>query len=1209
MAVERVVRDGYALDANGLSDMVKDAQVGFLAAFEGPAGLAAALLSDPANGLEDSQIQLVERQQQFGKNYLEPPALDSYFDLILAGLEDPTIIMLMASAIVSLILELGIAQDYGHGWIEGTAILLTVAVVLNVSAGIDYVKSVEFRKQQEQLENASKVIVQRGGSQKELSPRDVLVGEVLLVQVGDIVCADGVLLSGTDVKIDESALTGEPHLVEKDEHDPFIKSGTNVMVGTGKILVVAVGRNSVQGRILASLQGGAAGEDVAEDQVEMVGGDEESQEAAAKRQAQIAAAAAAAADAGETGSALMVKLDKLAMDIGKAGCVLATIAFAILIVRWSVEEFSDGRKFETDDLETILEYFITAVTILVVAIPEGLPLAVTLSLAITGRNMVQDNNKVKHMDACETMGSATTICSDKTGTLTQNKMTVMRATLGGQAFEPVVGSAVTPEQSLVDLIKAQVQPEFVDMLVTGVALDSAPTTNISPDPAKPGEFKYAGNATECALLKLSTMLGVAPRQVREDPRFADPTGQLDWGIKVFPFSSQRKKMSWVVPHPSGTGFRLFAKGAPSYIYDYSTSALAPDGVSTVPLDRPACEATELAYAKQAMRTLALAYRDFPDVPAGGWEEGAFGGDGADEAASAMKVFKAETNLTLIGIFGIEDPLRPSVVKAIKQCNKAGVDVRMCTGDALETAVAISTQCGILRPHDLVKNEAGDLVPKPDFAMTGAEFDERVHLKDETKPKVKRRCFDPDTGLVGENFAFPFLRDESNDKVLNQEQFDLIWPKLRVLARCQPEDKLTLVCGMRTSQVFKDKDRCLRLGAEHGIKIFPDFQVVAVTGDGTNDAPALKAADVGFAMGIVGTEIAKQACDIMLLDDNFASTVAAVKWGRNVYDSISKFCQFQLTVNISAILAACVGAFAFQESPLTAVQMLWVNMIMDSLASLALATEPPTDVLLERPPYGKGKRLITRVMWFNMIGQAIYQLIVFFLILFSKSFVNDTLCGDDGDCGFYNPNNAHDDDEAGDPTAHWTMLFNTFVLMQLFNEFNSRKLQTVERLRETWHEWNSFEGIFNNPIFCAVVGSTFILQILLVQVSGHFFHVTALTVHQWCWCVGFGLGSLPMQFVVNAVLLATDPFFPPVDGSANDRSRLLDHDSGAANATTRGPNTYALWRQDSEDRLAAKQQTQPGALGSAQPRKVAGRLSTAPQTLALSTSDDAKAAEI
>jgi Ca2+ transporting ATPase len=386
--------------------------------------------------------------------------------------------------------------------------------------------------------------------------------------------------------------------------------------------------------------------------------------------------------------------------------------------------------------------------------------------------------------------------------------------------------------------------------------------------------------------------------------------------------------------------------------------------------------------------------------------------------------------------------------------------------------------------------------------------------------IKRRTFDPATRETCEALRPPFvvLDELSGTKVINQAAFDAIWPKLRVLARCQPEDKLALVRGMRASELFRDRAACERLRAEHGIRVFPDYQVVAVTGDGTNDAPALRSADVGFAMGITGTDIAKQACDIMLLDDNFASTVLAVKWGRNVYDSISKFIQFQLTVNVTAISLASVGAFVYDKTPLSAVQMLWVNLIMDSLASLALATERPSEALLDRAPYGKRRPLISKVMIFNILGHSVYQLAVLFPMLFlSPAWMPHGRNGEP--VSEYPPAQLG---EAGDPTK-WTLIFNTFVQMQLFNQFNARRLCTPERLRTRLSEWNTFGGITGNPVFLVIAVVEFAMQVAIVQYGGAAFKITVggLSAMQWALCVALGALSIPWQFVIQVALLATE----------------------------------------------------------------------------------------
>jgi len=444
------------------------------------------------------------------------------------------------------------------------------------------------------------------------------------------------------------------------------------------------------------------------------------------------------------------------------------------------------------------------------------------------------------------------------------------------------------------------------------------------------------------------------------------------------------------------------------------------------------------FASKAMRTIGLAYRDFAALPPSGWK-----GTTPDVLnADSTDAYIAETQLTLVGIVGIEDPLRPDVPGAIAKCYRAGIDVRMCTGDNLATAVAIAAGCGILRGEHFTDGlPSADVTKlKKDRAMEGKEFRRRVHNIDK----------------------------ETGKDVFDQVAFDKIWPRLRVMARCDPSDKEVLANGLNKSLLFQDKEVVARLLKEEGIAIFPDRQVVAMTGDGTNDAPALKRADVGFAMGISGTQIAKDAADIILLDDNFSSIVTAAKWGRNVYDSICKFLQFQLTVNVAAITMAVIGAFDHQQSPIAATQMLWINLIMDSLASLALATEPPSEALLERPPVNRSDSIVSEQMWYNMLGGAMYQVGILVAIYFAPSIVS---C-EDG----YVFEQTMDDFELPTPSQHYTVIFNAFVMMTLFNEINCRKLNG---------EINVFSGIHLNLYFVGIWFLTLFFQILAVALLGSF----------------------------------------------------------------------------------------------------------------------------
>lgn len=821
-----------------------------------------------------------------------------------------------------------------------------------------------------------------------ISIKDLQVGDVLHLEPGEIIPADGIFIEGHNVKCDESTATGETDAVKKQgwhecfllqeiyhrQHpddgrsvsgasgvskpdspstliptptqvnnhlnvqgnflappspvtkdnssssavsttssepvfeagahlpDPFLISGSKVLEGVGTYMVTNVGESSFNGKTLMALR-------------------TESQS-----------------------TPLQEKLDRLAEMIAKLGSAAGLLMLLVLLIRYFVQwKYHPIPSSPATIVDQIMQIIIVTVTIVVVAVPEGLPLAVTLALAYATQRMLKDNNLVRVLAACETMGNATTICSDKTGTLTQNVMTVVSGTLGNSfRFQKEVPPSRTDLVELND-VKSKA-PTPVSLLVNqAVAVNSTAFESTAED----GKVTLVGNKTETALLAFSQSLG--------DSTLSHLRGR--WAVEqIFPFSSERKAMATVIriPHlndegkEAGVTYRVHIKGASETLlgrcskvlsmhdpaYRYQTND-TEDNFEVKVRKMTEDNHTRMSkviqsYASRSLRTIALCYRDYDHWPPRKskkyFQE--------EEVDVPYEDLVEDNDLTLVGVVGIEDPLRPGVKDAVVACQKAGVFVRMVTGDNMTTAKSIAKQCGIYTSG----------------------------------------------GIVMEGPVFRHLSPAEMDEVI---------PRLQVLARSSPEDKRILV------------GRLKELG-----------ETVAVTGDGTNDAPALKLADVGFSMGITGTEVAKEASSIILMDDNFSSIVKAVSWGRCVNDAVKKFLQFQLTVNITAVLLTFISAVASssQKSVLTAVQLLWVNLIMDTFAALALATDPPSDELLLRNPEPRSAPLITFPMWKMIIGQSIFQVVVTLILLYS-----DIL------------------DYPSDSTFLQTVVFNTFVWCQIFNE--------------------------------------------------------------------------------------------------------------------------------------------------------------------------------
>ncbi|CAF0973525.1 unnamed protein product [Rotaria sordida] len=1046
--------------------------------YNGVKGILEKLKVDGNKGLDsNNQEDLEQRRSVYGRNEIPPKPMKSFFRLCWEALHDMLLVILLVCAVVSIGLSFYEPPHEGNQaqenepnleWIEGVAILVAVLVVVFVTAFNDWRKERQFRGLQSKIEKDQLASVVRDNHIQQIPVTELVVGDLCFIKYGDLLPADGVIVQSSDLKIDESSLTGETDLIKKGEGENIgLLSGTHVMEGSGRMVVLGVGLNSQVGNIMSLLGATSGGNESKnkkearkskstkvqsdltkqsvhvedetkqrtptisekqsnEDQLRSVKTskdkyDNETNESTPdnkkKSTKKVKTTAVESIEGTEDDdidasddkhkSVLQSKLTTLALFIGYIGMGAAFLTLLCLILRYCITTYVIQKKKASGvDVGYFISFLIQAITVVVVSVPEGLPLAVTLALAYAVRKMMIDNNLVRHLDACETMGNASTICSDKTGTLTTNRMTVVQSYIAGKYSEQLPKAG-------------EVNQEILPLLFEAISVNTNYTSKIEESKKDDGGLpKQIGNKTECALLGLVQNWDGSYDRIRQDI-------SEDKLVKVYTFNSARKMMSTIIQR--NDGYRVYTKGASEMVLMKCKSIIGENNQLKVLNDNEKSRLTHDIIenmANNGLRTICIAYKDL------GKEQQDW--DNEDRIIN---------DLVCIAIVGIEDPVRNEVPDAIKKCQRAGVVVRMVTGDNIMTARSIATKCGIIKPDE-------------DFLiLEGKEFNKRI-------------------------------RDSSGK--ISQKKLDEIWPTLRVLARSSPQDKYNLVNGIVESRVTAHRE------------------VVAVTGDGTNDGPALKRADVGFAMGIQGTDVAKQASDIILTDDNFSSIVKAMMWGRNVYDCIAKFLQFQLTANLSAGFISVISAAAISCVPLRAVQMLWVNLVMDTLASLALATEPPTEELLNRKPYGRTKSIISPLMLRNILGQSFYQLVIMFVILYAGQYFLDV----DSTVSRIQEN-PH---AAKELSQQFTLVFNAFVLMTLFNEINSRKLHG---------ERNVFKGIFRNPFFYCIWLFCFSAQILIVTFGGYVFSCARLNIIHWQWSLLFGVGSLGWQQIL--LCIPTKPF--------------------------------------------------------------------------------------
>lgn len=874
-----------------------------------------------------TEAEVLKSREKYGENVLTPPARTPMWKLFLEKFSDPIIRILLVALLLSIavsVYHVATGEAGASALFEpaGIALAILLATVVGFLFEMSAAKKFDILNQ---VNDDLPVKVVRGGHIVEIPKREVVVGDIVMLNAGDEIPADGILLSAVSVQVNESSLTGEPMATkttvevdfDKDATYPSnaVMNGSTMLGGYGVMQVTQVGDATEYGKVYTGSQ------------IE-----------------------------NNTQTPLDKQLNTLASFITKASYVIAAIIFVARTVIYLTDHpVLDWLSFGSYLLSTAM----IAVTVIVVAVPEGLPMSVTLSLAMSMKRMLANNNLVRKMHACETMGAATVICTDKTGTLTQNQMRVSEA-----AFDYASDSNIK------------------EIIAEGIAANS--TAHL--DEGANG-VKVLGNPTEGALLLWLADQGVDYAELRNRAHV----------VEQLTFSTERKYMATVVDSPLLNHRVVYVKGAPEYVMNFCSQMVTAQGLVPMESSRPGVEAKLLQYQNQAMRTLGFAYALV----------------GPDEPYFMAGHLSPHIHLTFLGVTAIADPVRKEVPEAVAECLNAGIKVKIVTGDTPATAREIARQISLWKPEDGDRN-----------IITGTEF---ANLSD-------------------------------------KELLERI-PDLKVIARARPMDKERLV------KLLQSQD-----------------EVVAVTGDGTNDAPALNAAQVGLSMGD-GTSVAKEASDITIIDNSFGSITKAVLWGRSLYRNIQKFILFQMTINVAACLIVLLGAFLGTESPLTVTQMLWVNLIMDTFAALALASLPPDERVMRDKPRHLNDNIVTRAMGKGIIGTGIaFVLLLFGLLQYFKHVDVTSIAQFDLGlflANFFNFSPVHE----GLTRYELTLFFSIFVFLQFWNMFNAKAFGNVQ---SAFSRLNTCKG------FLWVTLIILAGQILIVSVGGALFSVTPLQLMDWVY---------------------------------------------------------------------------------------------------------------